>query len=100
MLFICGFFLNFVVGGLTGIVLASVPIDLQVHDTYFVVAHFHYVLIGGAVFPYMAGLLYWYPKVTGRMSGVVPGLVAFVLIVIGINLTFFPMHQLGLEGMP
>ena len=67
MLFVIGFIVDFVVGGLTGVMLASVPMDLQVHDTYFVVAHFHYVLIGGAVFPLMAGFYYWFPKITGRL---------------------------------
>jgi cytochrome c oxidase subunit 1 len=77
-----------------------VPLDLQVHDTYFVVAHFHYVLIGGAVFPLLGGLHYWFPKVTGRMPGEGLGKLSFWLILIGFNVAFFPMHILGLMGMP
>ncbi|MCW8193917.1 cytochrome c oxidase subunit I [Proteobacteria bacterium 005FR1] len=100
MLFILGFFAIFVIGGLTGVMVASVPFDTQVHDTYFVVAHFHYVLIGGAVLPFFAALYYWYPKVVGRLMSERVGRWSFALIFIGINLTFFPMHQLGLEGMP
>jgi cytochrome c oxidase subunit I+III len=80
--------------------LASVPLDMQVHDTFFVVAHFHYVLIGGSVFPLLGALHYWYPKLTGRMLSERIGVVAFVLFFIGFNLTFFPQHILGLLGMP
>ena len=90
----------FVIGGLTGVMLASVPFDLQVHDTYFVVAHFHYVLIGGAVFPLFGALYYWFPKMTGRMLSERLGRWNFWLFFVGLNLTFFPMHQLGLDGMP
>src|SRR4051812_23042192 len=89
----------FAFGGLSGIMLASVPIDLQVHDTYFVVAHFHYVLIGGAVFPLFGAFYYWFPKWTGRMLNNSLGNLNFWLFFIGFNLTFFPMHQLGLKGM-
>ena len=78
--------------------LASVPLDLQVHDTFFVVAHFHYVLIGGAVFPLFGGLHYWFPKMTGRMMSERLGKIAFWLLFVGFNLTFFPMHLLGLHG--
>jgi heme/copper-type cytochrome/quinol oxidase subunit 1 len=81
-------------------VLASVPADLQVHDTYFVVAHFHYVLIGGAIFPLFGAFYYWFPKWTGRMMSESLGRLNFWLFFIGFNLTFFPMHQLGLRGMP
>src|SRR5207237_2578548 len=98
--FVCGFILNFLIGGLTGIMLASVPIDLQVHDTFFVVAHFHYVLIGGAVFPLFAAFYYWYPKIVGRMMSERASAWAFALFFIGFNVTFFPMHTLGLRGMP
>jgi cytochrome c oxidase subunit I+III len=91
---------TFVIGGLTGVMVASVPFDTQVHDTYFVVAHFHYVLIGGAVFPLLGAIYYWFPKITGRMMSEVRGRWAFWLIFIGFNLTFFPMHILGLQGMP
>jgi len=100
LLFSIGFIVVFVLGGLSGIILASVPLDLQVHDTYFVVAHFHYVLIGGAVFPLLGAVYYWFPKMTGRMLNEAAGKWNFWLFFIGFNLTFFPMHLLGLEGMP
>jgi cytochrome c oxidase subunit 1 len=100
LLFVIGFIVTFVVGGLTGVMVASVPFDTQVHDTYFVVAHFHYVLIGGAVFPLLGAVYYWFPKMTGRIMSERLGKWAFWLIVIGFNLTFFPMHILGLQGMP
>ncbi len=100
MLFVLGFLVIFVMGGLTGVMVASVPFDLQVHDTFFVVAHLHYVLIGGAVFPLFGGLYYWFPKLTGHMLSERLGKWNFWTFAIGFNLTFFPMHQLGLEGMP
>jgi cytochrome c oxidase subunit I+III len=100
LLFVIGFIVTFVIGGLTGVMVASVPFDTQVHDTYFVVAHFHYVLIGGAVFPLLGAVYYWFPKFTGRMMSERLGRWAFWLIFIGFHLTFFPMHILGLEGMP
>src|SRR6201746_2723114 len=100
LLFVIGFIVTFVIGGLDGVVVASVPFDTQVHDTYFVVAHFHYVLIGGAVFPLLGATYYWFPKITGRMMGETTGKWSFWLIFIGFNLTFFPMHILGLQGMP
>ena len=99
-LFILGFIVNFLIGGITGVMVGSVPFDEQVHDTYFVVAHFHYVLIGGAVFPLLGGLYYWFPKVTGRMLSDRLGWWAFWLIFIGFNVTFFPMHITGFLGMP
>jgi len=99
LLFVCGFILLFVLGGLTGVMLASVPLDLQMHDTYFVVAHFHYVLIGGAVFPLFGALYYWFPKWTGRMLNESLGKWNFWMLFVGFNLTFFPMHILGLHGM-
>ena len=80
--------------------LASVPLDLQLHDTYFVVAHFHYVLIGGAVFPLLGAITYWFPKFTGRMMSEALGKVGFWLVFIGFHLTFFPMHITGMLGMP
>jgi len=100
LLFVIGFIVTFVIGGLTGVMVASVPFDTQVHDTYFVVAHFHYVLIGGAVFPLIAAIYYWFPKMTGRMMSEKLGRWAFWLIFVGFHLTFFPMHILGLQGMP
>src|ERR1700712_3463539 len=100
LLFVIGFMVTFVLGGLTGVMVASVPFDTQVHDTYFVVAHFHYVLIGGAVFPLLGAVYYWFPKMTGRMMSERLGKWAFWLIFVGFNLTFFPMHILGFQGMP
>jgi cytochrome c oxidase subunit 1 len=100
LLFVIGFIVTFVIGGLTGVMVASVPFDTQVHDTYFVVAHFHYVLIGGAVFPLLGAIYYWYPKMTGRMMSERWGRWAFWMIFVGFHLTFFPMHILGLQGMP
>jgi len=100
MLFIAGFFATLMIGGLTGIMLGSVPLDLQVHDTYFVVAHLHYVLIGGALYPLFGAIYYWFPKVYGRMLDERLGRWQFWLLSIGLNLTFFPLHVLGLHGMP
>jgi cytochrome c oxidase subunit I+III len=100
LLFVLGFIAIFVLGGLTGVMLASVPFDAQAHDTYFVVAHFHYVLIGGAVFPLFGALYYWFPKFTGRLLHEGAGRWNFALLFAGFNLTFFPMHILGLNGMP
>src|SRR5205085_6175593 len=90
----------FVIGGLTGVLLASVPIDQQLHDTYFVVAHFHYVLIGGAVFPLIGALTYWYPKLTGRLMSESWGKLSFWLGFLGFQVAFMPMHFLGILGMP
>jgi cytochrome c oxidase subunit I+III len=98
--FVMGFFFIFVIGGLTGVMVASTPFDQQVHDTFFVVAHFHYVLIGGSVFPLLGGLYYWWPKFAGRLMSEFAGKISFWLLFIGFNVTFFPMHQLGLQGMP
>jgi cytochrome c oxidase subunit 1 len=100
MHFVYGFIAIFVLGGLTGVMLASVPLDLQVHDTFFVVAHFHYVLIGGALFPLFGAFFHWFPKMTGRMMNEFLGKVTFWVLFIGFNVTFFPMHILGLHGMP
>lgn len=100
LVFCLGFIVLFVLGGLTGIMVAALPFDKQVHDSYFVVAHFHYVLIGGVVFPVFGGIYYWWPKVTGRLLSEKWGKVHFWLTFIGFNLTFFPMHILGFMGMP
>src|SRR5207253_4656359 len=99
LLFALGFIALFVLGGLTGVMVASVPFDLQAHDTYFVVAHLHYVLLGGAVFPLFGAFYYWYPKFSGRMMDERLGRWNFWLLFVGVNVTFFPMHILGLQGM-
>jgi cytochrome c oxidase subunit I len=100
LLFILGFLFIFVVGGVTGVMFAAVPFDQQITDSYFVVAHFHYVLFGGAVFPIFAAIHYWVPKMYGRMMHESLGKLAFWSMFIGFNLTFFPMHISGLLGMP
>ena len=100
MLFALGFVSVFTIGGLSGIFLAAFPIDWQVHDTYYVVAHFHYVLFGGSVLGILGGLHYWWPKMFGRMLDERLGKLTFWLVFIGFNVTFFPQHLLGLLGMP
>ncbi|MBS9719320.1 cytochrome c oxidase subunit I [Tianweitania sp. BSSL-BM11] len=100
MLYLAGFFVIFVIGGLTGVMLAMVPFNLQAHDTHFVVAHLHYVLVGGFVFPMLAGAYYWLPHITGKVSDHKLAVPAFWLIFIGFNMTFFLMHLTGLLGMP
>jgi cytochrome c oxidase subunit 1/cytochrome c oxidase subunit I+III len=100
LLFIAGFIFMFVAGGLTGIMFLAVPFDQQVTDTYFVIAHFHYIIFGAAVFPIFGGMYYWFPKVTGKMYFERPGQVSFWIVFVGTNLLFFPMHILGLLGMP
>jgi cytochrome c oxidase subunit 1 len=100
MLFALGFIAQFTIGGLSGVMHAIVPSDWQQTDTYFVVAHFHYVLFGGLVFAIFGGFHYWYPKVFGRMLNEKLGKWCFWLMVIGFNMTFFPMHFLGFEGQP
>ncbi|MRG96632.1 cytochrome c oxidase subunit I [Polyangium spumosum] len=99
-LFVFGFFVLLILGGITGIMIASVPFDWQVTDTHFIVAHFHYVLIGGVVFPIFAAIYHWFPKITGVTLGERAGRVSFWLVFIGFNVTFFPLHILGLQGMP
>jgi cytochrome c oxidase subunit 1 len=100
MLYVIGFSVTFVIGGLSGVIIAAVPLDLELHDTYFIVAHFHYVLIGGAVFPLLGAITYWYPKITGRMMDETLGRIGFWTIFLGFQLAFFPMHFSGLLGMP
>ena len=100
LLYVVGFVITFVVGGMTGVMLASVPLDLQLHDTYFVVAHFHYVLIGGAVFPLLGAVTYWFPKFTGRMMSEGLGKTTFWIVFLGFELAFAPMHWAGVMGMP
>jgi len=100
MLFALGFVALFIVGGLSGVSHAVSPSDFQQQDTYYIVAHLHYVLFGGSIFGAFAGIYYWYPKLTGRMLSETLGKLNFWLMFIGMNLTFFPMHFLGLNGMP
>jgi cytochrome c oxidase subunit 1 len=100
MLFALGFIAVFTIGGLTGIFLAAFPVDWAVTDTYFVVAHMHYVLFGGAIFGIFGGLHYWWPKLFGRLLSETLGKWTFWLMFVGMNLAFFPQHLLGLEGMP
>ncbi|SDZ20996.1 cytochrome c oxidase subunit 1/cytochrome c oxidase subunit I+III [Micromonospora pattaloongensis] len=100
LLFVIGFIVTFVLGGFTGAMFALTPFDQQVTDSYFVVAHFHYVLLGGALFPILAGIYYWLPKITGRMYHEGLARWAFWLFFIGMHVTFFPMHLIGLFGMP
>jgi cytochrome c oxidase subunit 1 len=98
--FAVGFIAIFLVGGITGIFLATFPVDWQLNDTYFVVAHFHYVLMGAAVFSIFAGIYYWFPKMTGRLMSEPLGKASFWLMFIGFNVAFFVQHALGLSGMP
>jgi cytochrome c oxidase subunit I+III len=100
LLWIVGFIVLFLLGGLSGVTFAAIPFDQQVTDTYYVVAHFHYVIFGAAVFPLLGGMFYWFPKVTGRMYYERLGQASFWLSFAGMNLTFFPMHIVGLLGMP
>ncbi len=100
MMFACGFLAIFLVGGITGIFLAVFPVDWQLTDTYFVVAHLHYVLMGGAVFAIFAGIYYWFPKITGRMLSEGLGKASFWTMFVGFNVTFLIQHSLGLDGMP
>jgi cytochrome c oxidase subunit 1 len=100
MLWVLGFIGLFLVGGLTGLYLASLGLDVHMHDTYFVVAHFHYIMVGGAIMGFMAGLHFWWPKMTGRMYNDAAAKLSAILVFLGFNLTFFPQFLLGYMGMP
>jgi cytochrome c oxidase subunit 1 len=100
MLWALGFVSMFVIGGLSGVMLGAVPIDIHVSDTYFIVAHIHYVLLGGSLFTIFAGIYYWFPKMTGRMYNERLAKIHFWLTLVSFNATFFPMHLIGVQGMP
>src|SRR5207248_8959800 len=100
MLFALGFIAMFTIGGLSGVTHAVVPSDYQQTDTYYVVAHFHYVLFGGAIFGLFGGIYYWWPKATGHLLNETLGKIHWALFFVGFNLTFGPMHFLGVDGMP
>jgi cytochrome c oxidase subunit 1 len=100
MLFAIGFLSMFVIGGISGVTLAAIPFDVHVHDTYYVVSHFHFVLFGGSVFAIYSGIYHWYPKVTGRMLNEKLGVIHFILTYFGFFFTFMPQHFVGMLGMP
>jgi cytochrome c oxidase subunit 1 len=100
MLYAMGFIGLFTIGGLTGLFLASIGLDVHVHDTYFVVAHFHYIMVGGAIMGYLGGMHFWWPKITGRMYPEIWARIAAAVVFLGFNLTFFPQFLLGYLGMP
>jgi cytochrome c oxidase subunit 1 len=100
LLFSVGLVALFIIGGISGVMLAMFPVDWQLNDTYFVVAHLHYVFVGGSVFGIFAGIYYWFPKITGRMLSEALGKWSFWLMFIGTNVTFLIQHSLGLDGMP
>jgi len=100
MLYALGFIGLFTIGGLTGVMLANLGIDIHVHDTYFVVAHFHYIMVGGAIMGYLGGLHFWWPKITGKLYADFLSKLSALLVFVGFNLTFFPQFLLGYLGMP
>jgi cytochrome c oxidase subunit 1 len=100
MLYAFGFVGLFTIGGLTGLFLATLAVDVHVHDTYFVVAHFHYIMVGGAIMGYLGGMHFWWPKITGRLYSEILGRIAAALLFVGFNLTFLPQFVLGFLGMP
>jgi len=100
MLYALGFIGLFTIGGLTGVMLATLGIDAHVHDTYFIIAHFHYIMVGGAIMGYLGGLHFWWPKITGRMYPLFWSKLSALVIFIGFNVTFFPQFILGYLGMP
>jgi len=100
LLFALGFIFNFLIGGLTGLVIGALAADVHLHDTYFVVGHFHYVMLGGTGFAFFGALHYWFPKIWGRMYNKLVANIAFIIIFIGFNITYFPMLMLGIKGMP
>jgi cytochrome c oxidase subunit 1 len=100
MLYILGFFFLFTVGGLTGIALATIAVDVHLHDTYYVVAHFHFVMVGGMVMAFLGGLYYWWPKISGKMFNETIGKISCLLVFVGFNVTFLPQFVMGAQGMP
>ncbi len=100
MIYALGFIGLFTIGGLTGLFLSTLGFDVHVHDTYFVVAHFHYIMVGGAIMGYLGGMHYWWPKISGRMYPEWPARIGAAVIFIGFNLTFFPQFLAGYLGMP
>jgi cytochrome c oxidase subunit 1 len=100
MLYVFGFIGLFTIGGLTGLFLSSIGVDVHVHDTYFVVAHFHYIMVGGTIMAYLGGLHFWWPKITGRMYPEAWAKLSALLVFVGFNLTFFPQFVVGYLGMP
>jgi cytochrome c oxidase subunit 1 len=100
MLYVLGFIGLFTIGGVTGLFLGALGVDVHVHDSYFVVAHFHYIMVGGTIMAYLAGIHYWWPKITGRMYPEWWARLSALLIFVGFNLTFFPQFLVGYVGMP